>query len=71
LYTPVLNYVKSLHENVLVLFDRLETGKSIFELAKTVFNDKKIWYIDGSTPIDEREKIRSSLEQNGDNVLFA
>jgi hypothetical protein len=33
LYTPILEYLKTLPENSLVLFDSLEIGKSLFELA--------------------------------------
>ena len=71
LYTPVLQYVKSLSENILILFDRLEIGKNIFSLAQEMLADQKVWYIDGTTPIDQRENIRAQLESSGDNVLFA
>lgn len=33
LYTPVMKYLNTLQENVLVLFDRIEIGKGIFEIA--------------------------------------
>ena len=52
LYKPVLEYAKTLNENTLVLFDRIETGTSIFNMAKDILVGKKVFYIDGSTPID-------------------
>lgn len=71
LYKPVLEYAKKLDDNTLVLFDRIETGTSTYELAKKMFDNKKVFYVDGSTPIEEREKIRAQLETSGDNILFA
>ena len=32
---------------------------------------KDVSYIDGSVPIEQREKIRSKLESSGNNILFA
>lgn len=69
IYTPVLNYLSSIDENILVLFDKIEVGKNVFELAKQIVPSKKAHYIDGSTPVEEREHIRSELEQNGNNIL--
>ena len=71
LYKPVLEYAKQLNENTLVLFDRIETGTSIYQLAKSMFDRKNVFYIDGSTPVDQREKIRTNLESSGNNILFA
>ena len=70
IYTPVLKYLSSIDENILVLFDKIEVGKNVFELAKQIVPSKKAHYIDGSTPVEEREHIRSELEQNGNNILI-
>ena len=70
IYTPVLKYLSSIDENILVLFDKIEVGKNVFELAKQIVPSKKAHYIDGSTPVEERECIRSELEQNGNNILI-
>ena len=70
IYTPVLKYLSSIDENILVLFDKIEVGKNVFELAKRIVPSKKAHYIDGSTPVEEREHIRSELEQNGNNILI-
>jgi hypothetical protein len=73
LYTPILNYLKKFPENTLVLFDSLEIGKCLFELAqKHLKLDKKgIYYIDGSQKVETREDIRESFERDDGNILFA
>ena len=73
LYTPILEYLKTLPENSLVLFDSLEIGKSLFELAQNYLKlDKKgIYYIDGSQKVEIREDIRDAFEQDDGNILFA
>lgn len=73
LYTPILDYLKTLQENTLVLFDSLEIGKSLFELGKEKLSSKKkgIFYIDGSQKVELREDIREAFEEDDGNVLFA
>lgn len=73
LYMPILNYLKKLPENVLVLFDSLEIGKNLFELAKEQLKlDKRgIYYIDGSQKVGIREGIRDAFEKEDGNILFA
>lgn len=57
LYSPILDYLKTLSANILVLFDSLEIGKSLFELAKErlALDKKGIFYIDGSQKVELRE----------------
>ena len=69
LYRPVFEYLNGLDENVLVLFDRIEVGKSLFELAKEVVTTKHASYIDGSTEVSVREEVRQQFEKSGDNIL--
>lgn len=69
LYAPVFKYLNTLDENILVLFDRIETGKNLFELAKELVPTKKAFYIDGSTEVSLREEVRQEFERNGDNIL--
>ena len=73
LYTPILDYLKKLPENTLVLFDSLEIGKSLFELAQEHLKlDKRgIYYIDGSQKVELREDIRDAFEKDDGNILFA
>lgn len=70
LYEPVLQYLSTLSENIMVLFDRIEIGKCLFELSKTITPNKTSYYIDGSTPVEERENIRQNIEKSGNNILF-
>ena len=75
LYSPILTNPKiqfAKDENTLILFDRIEFGKALFEYLKSIkFNDAQIYYIDGSVPIDEREKIRSLCETSQNVIIVA
>ena len=73
LYAPILEYIKKLPENTLVLFDSLEIGKSLFDLAKDrlALDKKGIYYIDGSQKVESREDVRESFEKEDGNILFA
>lgn len=75
LYSPILtnpNIKFAKTENTLILFDRIEFGKALFEFLKSIkFNDAQIYYIDGSVPIDEREKIRSLCELSQNIIIVA
>ena len=70
LYAPVLKYLNTLEENILVLFDRVETGKNIFEQAKELVTSKKAFYIDGATEVSIREEVRQEFERSGNNILI-
>ena len=71
IYTPVIKYLNDLDENILILFDRIEVGKRLTEVAKTLCDKKKIHYIDGSIDVKDRIKITEELENSGDNIIFA
>ena len=72
LYSPMMDLISKLKGNVLVLFDRIEFGKNMFELAEKLnLRNSVISYIDGSTPVKEREEVRASLEKTDNNILFA
>jgi len=67
----VFNYIKSLSSNTLILFDRIEIGQNLFEYAKELYDNKNVFYIDGSIDVKVREEIRSSFEKSDGNLLFA
>lgn len=71
LYKPVFEYVKSLNSNTLILFDRIEIGQNLFEYAKQLYQDKSVYYIDGSVDVNVRESIRTEFEKTDGNLLFA
>lgn len=60
--------------NVLMLFNFIEKhGTVLYELLKPMCDEagKKLYYISGSTDVDERENIRSILEKEDNCVLLA
>lgn len=72
LYFPVLDKIKHFKGNVLILFDRIEFGKNIFNYASELkLRDSDIFYIDGSVKIDHREYVRQKFEESKNNILFA
>ena len=75
LYAPAIDYIQNNFsgKNTLILFDRLEFGRKAFETAKqtNAWGDSKIYYVDGSIDVSEREKIRSEFERSNGNVLYA
>jgi superfamily II DNA or RNA helicase len=75
LYSPILTNPKikfAKNENTLILFDRIEFGKALYEYLKSInFNDAQIYYIDGSVPIDQRETIRSLCETSQNVIIVA
>lgn len=70
LYAPIITQLANLDGNTLVLFDRLEFGRNMFEMAKTFTQGKTVLYIDGQTPVQEREDARSKLESSNENIIF-
>ncbi len=71
LYKPIFEYVKSLKSNTLILFDRIEIGQNLFEYAKQLYQDKSVYYIDGSIDVNVRESIRNEFDESDGNLLFA
>jgi superfamily II DNA or RNA helicase len=71
LYTPILDHLSMLEGNKLMLFDRISFGTGLYDLMNSRDTGNSVWYIDGSTPVEEREKIRAHLEKTSNNMLFA
>ena len=70
LYSPIVEELQDMEGNTLILFDRLEFGQNMFELTKEFIKDKNVYYIDGQTPVDEREKSRKEMENSNNNIIF-
>ena len=80
IFAPVLNNLiladpNTKLTNTLILFDRLALGESLFNhLDTNVEADQlqglKVLYIDGQTEVQERERIRASLESSNGNILL-
>jgi len=72
LYKKPLEYIVNTDSNnILILFDRLEFAKNIYNEVKDTTLDKKVYYVDGSISIQEREKIRAEFEKQNGGILFA
>ena len=71
MYKPAFKYLMALKTNTLMLFDRIEIGTNLYEYAKELYEDKNVYYIDGSIDVHEREKIRAAFEESDGNLLIA
>lgn len=72
LYSPVLEQITLADGNSLILFDRIDFGRALFDFLTDIkYNNATIYYIDGSTPVDTREEIRVKCEQNSDIIIVA
>lgn len=67
----VTNVINKSTKNSLVLFYRRDHGKAIYNRLKEISNDKEIYYIDGSTPKDNREVIKAKMKQGSSKILVA
>lgn len=77
LYGPMFGRISEMFDmksrNMIVLFDRLTIGKSIYDTLKGMFEGDgiNVHYIDGSIDVSIREKVRSELENTNGNILVA
>lgn len=71
IYRPVLELVSGMNGNTLVLFDKIDIGKSLYEFFSELYPAARSYYSDGSTDVKDREEIRTGLEKTDGNVLFA
>lgn len=72
LYKPIFEHLFKYSSNTLILFDRIEIGKNLFEYSKELYAGKKnVFYIDGSIDVNIREDVRSKFEASDGNLLIA
>lgn len=72
LYQPVFAYLEKLPSNTLVLFDRIEVGRNVFQYLRELYaGKKKVFYVDGSVPVEDREATRDEFEKSDGNLLVA
>ena len=72
LYKPMVEKISKMVGNVLVLFDRIEFGHELFDFVKSENpRNSNVFYIDGSTKIDDRESIRAEFEKTNNNIMIA
>lgn len=62
--------VEKLNKNTLILVERIAQGEFLESVLKTI-NNKKIYFIQGSTDIEDRKKIIKIMEENNDVIVIA
>lgn len=71
IYRKILMFklAKKQKDNILILYKRNKFGYPMFEMLKQL--DKKVFFVNGSTPVEDREKVRKICEENDDAVVLA
>ena len=68
----ISNLALKLRSNTIIMVDRILHGELIFEeLKKLNKSNVPIYFIQGSTELDEREQIRSLMSQNSSTIVVA
>lgn len=67
----VVNLANLTNHNTLVLFDRIDHGKTLYKLAKQYAKNKDVYYISGETDAATREEIRMKFASQDNMLLFA
>jgi len=62
---------KTVDKNLLILVNSLEHGKTLFDKISSVIPEKRVYYVRGEVPIEEREKIRKIMEKENNVVCIA
>jgi superfamily II DNA or RNA helicase len=76
-YAPRNNFIANLaldqKGNTLILFNYVEKhGKPLHDLLKgKVEKDRKLFYVSGETPVDDREQIRAITEKENNAIIVA
>lgn len=65
----IVDLVMKYKKNSLVLVDTIAHGEALLELLKQ--GNKKVYFINGDTPTDERDRIKSEMEAHDDVVVVA
>jgi superfamily II DNA or RNA helicase len=62
--------VSKLDGNVLILVDRIDQGENLMKVFEDI-KGKRIFFIRGSTPVEERSEIIAEMEKNDDIICIA
>jgi len=65
----VRKIVHSLQGNILVLVDRLDYGRILYDILQK--EDRKVFFIQGDTPTEERNMITSLMEKESGIIVIA
>jgi superfamily II DNA or RNA helicase len=63
----ILNFTKKVDKNILILCDYIKHGEKLYEVLKNN-TDKKVYFVQGSVEIEDRERIKKIMEYK-DNVI--
>jgi superfamily II DNA or RNA helicase len=63
----LLNFTRKVNKNTLILVDFIKHGEQLFNVLKTN-TDKKVYFVQGSVEIEDRERIKKIMEYK-DNVI--
>lgn len=68
----ICNLASKLDQNTLIMVDRIDHGIAIESKLKSICTEERpIYFIRGSTEIEEREQIRSLMEDRRDVIVVA
>jgi superfamily II DNA or RNA helicase len=62
---------KKLNNNCLILVNHIEHGESVFDFISKLNPDKRVYFIQGSTPVEERERIKRDMEEFKNVICIA
>ena len=72
-FVYVSNFICKTTKNTLVLFQNVKDqyGRKIYDYIRENTKDKIVFYVDGTTPINQRDEYISRMEDGEDKVLIA
>lgn len=66
----IMKLIGKCTKNTLVLFHHIEYGKRMYERLKDIMPERNIYYIDGATAKETREKIIAEMNKANDGSLL-
>lgn len=66
--TVIAKLASRVANNILIVIDRVEHGEILYEYCKKHAPDKKVYFIQGSVSVEDRELMRDFMEKE-DNVI--
>lgn len=57
------------NNNTLILVNHLEQGENLFDILSQL--DRKVYFVNGDMPVEERERIKSIMETDNDIIVIA
>lgn len=69
----ISNFISKASKNSLILFQSVAEGygKSLYNILRNRFNNREIFYVDGSTPSETRDIYKKKMESGSNKLLIA